>query len=346
MKSILLFIVALPLLILVACSDPQNAPTGVSEKVSVHEPGWSVPAAPRFHGAVLSAKTFDASECRSCHGSQLDGGISEVSCKQCHTSYPHPANFVPAHSGYIKSINYNITSCKGCHGQDYGTKKVNNSCLTCHTKTNGPEACNTCHGNLAGDLADFKNVAPPRGLDGETNTTAPAVGAHQAHFAFFDNLPAATVCQECHALPQTFPAAGHIDADGRAEALLRGPLAALKTEGGARVPAGAYNVATNTCANTYCHGNWGLLKSQSKYAPIAYAADKITGLNASPKWTDPASVTCGTCHALPPTGHNPFDLGACATCHQGVIDPFGKIIDKTKHGNGKVNVFNEEYPMF
>ena len=344
-KAILFCISGMPLLFLAACSDPQMAPTGVSEKVSVHQPGWTMPASTSFHGAALANKQFDASECRQCHGSQFDGGIANVSCKTCHASYPHPENFVPAHSGYIKSSNYNLASCKGCHGQDYSTKKVDNACVTCHTKQNGPEACNTCHGNFGGDAADLKNAAPPRGLEGETNTTSPAVGAHQAHFAYFDKSPVATTCQECHVLPQNFSAAGHIDADGRAEAIFNGALAIVKTEDGVRVPNVVYNANSNTCAGSYCHGNWGLLKSKSKYNFI-YAADKITGLNASPKWTDAASAACGTCHALPPAGHNPFDLSACATCHQGVIDAFGKIIDKTKHINGKVNVFNEEYPMF
>ncbi len=346
MRSTLLFSGAMPLLILTACSDPQNAPTGVSEKVSVHASGWMAPASTSFHGAALAGKKFDASECRQCHGSQFDGGISNVSCKTCHASYPHPENFVPAHSGFIKSINYNIASCKGCHGQDYGATKIDNSCLTCHTKQNGPEACNTCHGNFSAEAADLKNAAPPRGLKGETNSTAPAVGAHQAHFGYFDKLPVAAVCQECHALPQNFSTTGHIDSDGRAETLITGALATVKTEGGGRVPNVIYNAADNTCANSYCHGNWGLLKSQAQENDFIYVADKMEGLKASPKWTNPASAACGSCHGLPPVGHQPYDLTRCFVCHPGVVDENGKIADKAKHVNGKVNVFGQEYPMF
>jgi predicted CxxxxCH...CXXCH cytochrome family protein len=349
MRSLLLFIAVMPLLMLAACSDPQNAPTAVNEKVSVHEPGWMIPTAPSFHGALLAAKKFDASECRQCHGSQFDGGISEISCKKCHTSYPHPVGWAAAHSGFIKSNNYDLISCQPCHGQNYGTQKINNSCLTCHTQQGGPEACNTCHGNSAGDAADLKTAMPPRGLDGETSSTTPAVGAHQAHFVYFANLPAAAVCQECHALPQNFVALGHIDADGRAEAIFNGSLGALKTENGARVPNGSYNAANNTCANNYCHGNWGLLKAKSEYAFI-YTVDKMEGGVATPKWTDAQTVSCGTCHDLPPAGHNkgnpPFTLNDCGTCHRGVMDALGKIIDNTKHMNGKVNVFLREYPMF
>jgi predicted CxxxxCH...CXXCH cytochrome family protein len=344
MKSILLFFIAIPLLFLAACSDPQNAPTAANEKVSAHEPGWNLPAAAAFHGKILASKNFDARECRQCHGSQYEGGITNVSCKTCHTSYPHPAGFVGAHSSFIKSINYNLNSCKSCHGQNYGTVKANISCLTCHNKQGGPEACNTCHGNFSGDATDLKTSAPPRGLNGETSPTAPAVGGHQAHLPADKSL-AAAACQQCHALPQSFAAAGHIDADGKADLIFSDALARLKTEGGARAPNVVYNATANTCAGSYCHGNWGLLKSQSQYAFI-YTADKMEGINAAPKWTDSASAACGTCHGNPPVGHQPHDLTRCFVCHAGVVDENGKISDKTKHINGKVNAFGQEYPMF
>jgi predicted CxxxxCH...CXXCH cytochrome family protein len=224
-------------------------------------------------------------------------------------------------------------------------QKLNNSCLTCHTKQSGPEACNTCHGDFAGDAADLKKSAPPKGLDDETDPTTPAVGAHEAHFVYFDKLTTAAVCQECHALPQSFAAPGHVDPDGHAELLFEGALTTIKTEGGARVPNASYNAANNTCAGTYCHGNWGLLKSQSSNSFI-FTADKMEGLNASPRWTDTSSPACGSCHALPPTGHRFHDVTVCSICHFNVMDENGNIIDKTMHINGKVNVFGQEYPMY
>jgi len=33
-------------------------------------------------------------------------------------------------------------------------------------------------------------------------------------------------------------------------------------------------------------------------------------------------------------------------CHSGVVDENGNIADKTKHVNGKVNVFGREYSVF
>jgi predicted CxxxxCH...CXXCH cytochrome family protein len=347
MKKIIFLFTMIPSVFLFSCSDPQDVPTAATDQVNVHGPGWNVLASPNFHGTVLAAKRFDASECRQCHGSQFDGGIVSVSCKSCHASFPHPSGWVGAgansHNVFLKNSGYNLNSCKTCHGQNYATVKVNTSCLTCHSMAGGPEACNTCHGNFSGDVTDLKNAAPPKGLDDETAATTPAVGAHQAHFGYYQNLPAATTCQECHAVPANFAAAGHIDSNNRAE-LIFGALAKLPTEGGSRIPNVSYNFTNNTCSNSYCHGNWGLLKAQSTYVFI-YAADKMEGSAAAPKWTDAATAACGTCHGLPPTGHNPYELTTCATCHLGVIDVNGVIVDKTKHVNGKVNVFGQEYPM-
>lgn len=273
-RSLLLFILAIPLLVWMACSDPQNAPTSVDNEVSVHAPGWMDQASPNFHGTALGQKNYDAGDCRQCHGNNFAGGTSDVSCRTCHASYPYPANFSNGHTSYVKGTNYDLNSCQSCHGKDYSLKKIDKSCLTCHTQANGPEACNTCHGNFSASAADLKNSAPPKGLDDETNSTAPTVGAHQAHFAYFNNLTTGTVCQECHKLPQDFEAPGHIADDARAENIF-GPLATLKTESGARVPNVTYDFTNNTCANSYCHGNWGLLKSRPNNPnEFIYIADK------------------------------------------------------------------------
>jgi predicted CxxxxCH...CXXCH cytochrome family protein len=349
MKQIIFLLSVISLIYLTGCSDQQEPPTAAQVQVNIHAPGWNVTASPNFHGKALAAKNFNSAECRQCHGSQFDGGIVGVSCKTCHASFPHPATGwvvgANSHGAFLKQNAYKLDSCKGCHGQNYGTVKVNTSCLTCHTMPGGPEACNTCHGNFSGDATDLKNAAPPKGLDDETDATTPAVGAHQAHLPFNPNLSAADACQECHAVPANLAAVDHIDADGKAEVPINGMLVRLKTEGGNRVPNPSYSSATNSCSGTYCHGNWALSKSQSSYNFI-YSADKIEGNTASPKWTDSSTAACGTCHGLPPTGHNPFPLSACTNCHGDVVDAFGQINNKAKHVNGKVNVFAQEYPMF
>jgi hypothetical protein len=152
-------------------------------------------------------------------------------------------------------------------------------------------------------------------------------------------------CRECHTVPVHFDDPGHIDDGVEAEVLFGGALGILATEGGARVPNVSYDRTNGTCGDSYCHGNFGLLESLSD-RQFMYTGAKMEGNSASPTWTDTTTAACGTCHDLPPTGHDPFSLGQCGTCHGSVVDGTGVIIDRTKHVNGMVNVFNEEYPMF
>ena len=284
------------------CSDPEEVPTtGVD--VSVHPTDWLDPPSDEFHGTVLESRQFDTSECRQCHGEDYNGGLVEVSCRTCHSSFPHTTGWVGSHPGFIKDSGYDLAACQGCHGANYSITKVDNSCLTCHVMPGGPEACNTCHGNFGGDATDFVNVAPPEGLNGETDPMTRAVGAHQAHLTHFTSQAASVTCLECHVVPSNFDDPGHIEGGAGAEIVFGGNLGSLPTEGGLRVPAASYDGSTPSCANTYCHGNWGLLKTQSG-EQWNYIGDKIEGNSASPTWTDPTTAACGTCHNLPPTGHD------------------------------------------
>jgi len=78
----------------------------------------------------------------------------------------------------------------------------------------------------------------------------------------------------------------------------------------------------------------------------------MSGSNFSPVWNAGGQqAACGTCHgsvtsqgpSIVPKGHNFSEIIGCAGCHTGVVDNTGKIIDKTKHINGKINVFGLEY---
>ncbi|KAA3612303.1 MAG: hypothetical protein DWQ05_20105 [Calditrichaeota bacterium] len=247
------------------------------------------------------------------------------------------------HGDEIAASNFNMESCQQCHGADYGGGLVESSCLTCHSQDNGPEACNTCHGVFAASADDLANVAPPGGLAGETAVTERAVGAHQQHLSYYPDLT--TTCNECHKLPQSLNDAGHLDATTGAEVVFGGTLAVIVTEGGSRIPQVQYNTSNATCANTYCHGNWVLEKSNSNSA-FVYLADKMEGNFSTASWVDASTAECGSCHALPPTGHIASELTGCGNCHSGVVDDQGKIIDNGKHINGKVNVFGQEYDMF
>lgn len=90
---------------------------------------------------ALSAES-DLTPCTTCHGSDLSGGITGVSCTQCHigtATTEHPVSFdnyswVPkGHSLYADSNG--TTSCSNvyCHGSDLsGVAQSGPSCTSCH----------------------------------------------------------------------------------------------------------------------------------------------------------------------------------------------------------------------
>ncbi|RMF56349.1 MAG: hypothetical protein D6743_20400, partial [Calditrichaeota bacterium] len=145
-------------------------------------------------------------------------------------------------------------------------------------------------------------------------------------------------CESCHVVPAAFSAPTHIDGDDEAE-LVFGGLAVLNQV----TP--QWQEDPRTCTDTYCHGNWELQKSEANF-PTLFIAETMRGEAAEPVWTDPSTVTCGSCHALPPEGHQPFEITDCHNCHASVVDGEGNIVDKGKHVNGKINVFSQEFPMF
>lgn len=126
-----------------------------------------------------------------------------------------------------------------------------------------PASCTSCHG-------DATSAAPPNALGDLVSPTQRGVGVHRAHLDGA-KLGRPVACQECHVVPSTTDAPGHIDTPWPAE-VTWGPV----TRAGTSTP--TWDPATLTCAGTWCHG-----------------AD-------TPVWTaiDGVASACGTCHALPP----------------------------------------------
>ncbi len=240
---------------------------------------------------------------------------------------PAATNF---HATFIASKQWDLSGCKECHGQDYAGGIAESSCLTCHPGT--PEDCTTCHGGT-----DNATGAPPSDLSGNQEPTARGVGAHSVHLDGKD-VSSGFECQTCHVVPTTFSSSGHIDAALPAEVTFSGPAL---SDGAIPI----WDGTATSCADSYCHGNWSLAKSESNFQAF-YLEDTIRGDNPSFDWTAANSATCGTCHGLPPAGHVPVTLDQCANCHSSVVNSEGQIIDKSKHVNGMVNVFQQEYPMF
>lgn len=162
-----------------------------------------------------------------------------------------------------------------------------------------------CHG-------DKTNSAPPWDTALNTSTSARGVGAHREHLRS-SSWHMTVACSDCHVVPQTIDAAGHVDkarpADLTFSSLATGGQLNPKFDGTA-------------CSNVYCHG--ATLSGGTATAPIWTKVDGTQG-------------SCGSCHSLPPTQNHPAS-SSCSTCHGAVIDAKGMIIAPQLHINGKVEV--------
>lgn len=303
---------------------------------ATHGAGAMEPTSPQFHGQL--AATTGIAGCAVCHGADLEGKPLVPGCVSCHESVTvhkaginNPSNDA-FHGKFINANGWELANCESCHGSEYQGSAYSPSCATsgCHTQPAGPKACNTCHG-------DFDNpnlLAPPQDLEGNTEYTALGVGAHQKHLFGVETAGSNLTCSNCHRFPSSYGAPEHIDADGRAEVMLAGELVDLSPT----TP--LYDTGTGTCMNTYCHGNFVFKKSESQYE-FVYTAEEMVGNNPMVSWTGgPKAGTCGTCHDLPPKGHQEFKVTECYNCHGSVIDEFVRIIDPDKHIDGKVNAFD------
>ena len=114
-------------------------------------------------------------QCQTCHGSTTDptqaGGVSKVSCFNCHTAVNHPANWAaPAQHGRLGAqlppsadpkAMVGFAHCAKCHGADYSGGISAVSCKACHTKAPHPDK--PWHGTTATltnhTAANFNNAA-------------------------------------------------------------------------------------------------------------------------------------------------------------------------------------------
>lgn len=242
-----------------------------------------------------------------CHGASLDGGAriepvwtqvdgTQTTCGSCH-GYPPP----PPHSTY--------TDCKLCHPGTVnaaGQIDVDGGKHIDGTVEVVDMACNSCHGNE-------DNAAPPLSVDGSSDTTLVEVGAHQSHVTD-GPYRSAISCEECHIVPASVGASGHLDA-APAEVV----WGALATTDGADPE---WDSEQARCTNTYCHGA------------------TIGGNSTDPDWTKVGEneARCGTCHGVPPPSPHP-DAYECSSCHPKTITPDFEIdIESGYHINGTIDV--------
>jgi predicted CxxxxCH...CXXCH cytochrome family protein len=181
------------------------------------------------------------------------------------------------------------SGCDRCHGSP-PPSHAQAECVTCHPstaphidgaiqvgRTNG---CDGCHGRNG-------DPAPPTDLAGNEFTTAFGVGAHQAHLTVPTQLRGPLVCSDCHVVPLSVTATGHIDSPLPAEV----------------VPATGWNRTTGTCT-TWCHGG---------DSPIWTAQGAVTcgSCHAVPP---PSQAHAGV-----------TSVQSCASCHPGSAHMDGDV---------------------
>jgi predicted CxxxxCH...CXXCH cytochrome family protein len=186
----------------------------------------------------------------------------------------HPAGILdPAsedfHGRELERRDWDFAICAKCHGDDFAGGIARKSCVGCHAE--GPTACTTCHG------------------------TGPTSNAHVVH-----RDAGQLACSECHVVPKTWDAEGHLRRGGVADPppaeVTFGARAGLTIDPGDRAAPPSYR--DGSCSNVYCHGD------------VLHAAG---GTAPQPRWDDPAAPgACDRCHGAPPPSHA---QDRCATCH-------------------------------
>lgn len=171
----------------------------------------------------------------------------------------------------------------------------------------GEQTCHDCHG-------DETSNAPPLGVDGETETSTRAVGAHRSHIrAMASDWHRDVLCEDCHTVPSSPGDPGHDD--GTVDLA----FSALAMMDGATP---MFDGATTTCSGVYCHG-----------------ATRGGGTHTEPDWTvvDGSQVECGSCHSTPPPGAHHEGETECQDCHPTMSGPMTFAMPQ-RHIDGTVDV--------
>lgn len=252
----------------VACAECHPVPASWDSEGHIRSGGKADerPAEVVF-GARAGAATFADGTCSNvyCHGATLSGGTLTAprwdapvtgSCDRCHGAPP------PSHAQ---------DACATCHPP--GAPHVDGTIQVGRTA-----GCDGCHGR-GGD------PAPPYDLGGNELTTSIGVGAHQAHLTGPLGLRAPLTCSECHAVPSTITAAGHLDSTLPAEVL----------------PAVGWNRTTGTCG-TWCHGT---------ASPGWTSQGEVTCGSCHP--------------VPPPSHTGPSIMQACVNCHPSAAHMDGDV---------------------
>ena len=187
-------------LLLNGCTNPvedglPGKVTNTDANSTYHPTGWK--DNPQ-HGTDYST---NPQNCNACHGDDLEGGSSGVSCAACHHGWS---------GSHGDAFNENPDSCKPCHGDSI------TSCADCHhsgwTGTHGeeyavdPDNCKACHGeDLNGDGDQDRDCgfchheeAVGQWKHGDYHTLPDTDNCADCHGADFTGANSLVSCFSCH----------------------------------------------------------------------------------------------------------------------------------------------------
>jgi len=261
----------------------------VLDCASCHKDMDTDPAATGSH--VQHAQGAANYNCALCHDGNTETTYANATHvnKSINLSFSGPAGGATYSQGNIHAVGDGYGSCSvaACHGSTPSP--------AWGTDFTGIDSCTRCHGTpTAGVAPDYAK--------------APNLGAHQNHMnptAMAGYISPSLGCSECHVVPATVLAAGHItDATpGIAEINLSG-----------RASLNGVSPTYGATCSVYCHG-------------VAMPRGTTDGANRTPSWTDSGYITgvashdCAQCHGYPPAGisaHIGKGPADCHTCHSNV----------------------------
>jgi len=307
-----------------SCSDvKKDLPTAVSLQFQVHPAGWGTPSAANFHGKILKAGSYDATNCQSCHSKQYTGGVSEVSCFGCHTSYPHRPQWANPtdstyHGAYLKTMGWNLSQCTSCHGTNFAGGSSGQSCYGCHPSyPHGTDWKDPLSSGSHGKYVKASNWQ--------------LSGCAACHGSSFTGGSSQKSCYTCHA---QYPHPSSYDSGHPAALMANGyPLAQCQAchgssyAGGSVVDvscmtSGCHVDATNApkspeACNT-CHGNFSAPASNflSAAPPRSLHGDTLATVPAVGahqthllQTVNAPAVQCSACHTVPTSVYAAGHLG-------------------------------------
>lgn len=275
------------------------------------------------------------------HGKHVNGSYSAYNCVKCHAATVTSVMAIGNTNNHVNNLvniafNNTTTAVSGTYGatptpmtKAPGSAYAQCGNVYCHsivqTATGGPLT------GLAGEYKTPTWGSPGTGAcgtchDGDNGHTGGAVmstGSHTKHLSYqLGTTSNAARCAVCHNIGGGTLANNESCSTGSCHSALATKhsdhnidVNIVSNFGGTYAGNPAPGTGYSTCSNNYCH-------SDGLATPVSYA---------TPKWGDPTTATCGSCHgadattppaSTPHTKHvgsaNPYRF-ACIECHSAVV---------------------------